>query len=121
MSTLYNVTDFECAGDEVLVESSPPASPDMAARLAAPSQGAGTGGASPSDVRELIVIPDSIHLQHAIQQVSSTVVEVNGDSSGHSSPTTETQHAYIVTIDNAWDQESLHIKSETQSDEESKC
>lgn len=32
------VSDFECAGDEVLVESSPPASPDMAARLAAPAQ-----------------------------------------------------------------------------------
>lgn len=32
------VPDFECAGDEVLVESSPPASPDMAARLAAPAQ-----------------------------------------------------------------------------------
>ncbi|XP_039748658.1 transcription factor RFX3 isoform X2 [Pararge aegeria] len=71
----------------------------MAARLAAPAQGAGAGGASPN-VRELIVIPElpnTIHLQHAIQQVSSTVVEVNGDSSGHSSPTAEAQHTYIVT------------------------
>ncbi|XP_050342812.1 transcription factor RFX3 isoform X2 [Nymphalis io] len=94
----------------------------MAARLAAPSQGAGTGGTSPSDVRELIVIPElpnAIHLQHAIQQVSGSVVDVNGDSSGHSSPTAEAQHTYIVTIENAWDQDSLHIKSETQSDEES--
>lgn len=30
--------DFECAGDEVLVESSPPGSPAMAARLAQPTQ-----------------------------------------------------------------------------------
>ncbi|KAF9406450.1 hypothetical protein HW555_013187 [Spodoptera exigua] len=93
-------SDFECAGDEVLVESSPPASPDMAARLAAPTQGGGAGGAaSPTSVRELIVIPeipDSMHLQHAMQQVSSTVVEVNGDSSGHSSPTTDGQHTYIT-------------------------
>lgn len=29
-------------------------------------------------------------------QVSSTVVEVNGDSSGHSSPTADAQHAYIT-------------------------
>ncbi|XP_075970951.1 regulatory transcription factor Rfx isoform X2 [Anticarsia gemmatalis] len=94
------MADFECAGDEVLVESSPPASPDMAARLATPTQGGtAAGGGSPTAVRELIVIPElpnSIHLQHAMQQVSSTVVEVNGDSSGHSSPTTDGQHTYIT-------------------------
>ncbi|KAF9800534.1 hypothetical protein SFRURICE_005210 [Spodoptera frugiperda] len=104
---VFYLENFECAGDEVLVESSPPASPDMAARLAAPTQGGGAGGgASPSSVRDLIVIPeiaDSMHLQHAMQQrlavapqVSSTVVEVNGDSSGHSSPTTDGQHTYIT-------------------------
>lgn len=32
------IADFECAGDEVLVESSPPGSPAMAARLAQPTQ-----------------------------------------------------------------------------------
>ncbi|XP_049866348.1 DNA-binding protein RFX2-like isoform X2 [Pectinophora gossypiella] len=117
--------DFECAGDEVLVESSPPASPDMAARLAQPAQvtytlttGAG-GGTSPSAVRELIVIPEipnSIHLQHAIQQVSSTVVEVNGDSSGHSSPTTEAQHTYItVAMQGAWKVEGDPIKVEANA------
>ncbi|CAH2249152.1 jg21732 [Pararge aegeria aegeria] len=193
---VFYLENFECAGDEVLVESSPPASPDMAARLAAPAQvsilyyclvvrrrrlrvyngeraaafsvlllptycdqltrlpsvvlnglilqlgeafspavecnrllmmnyrfmeadwiGAGAGGASPN-VRELIVIPElpnTIHLQHAIQQVSSTVVEVNGDSSGHSSPTAEAQHTYIVTStdDHALEQDLKHnIKSE---------
>ncbi|CAH2992396.1 unnamed protein product [Chilo suppressalis] len=97
----------------------------MAARLAAPAQGstAGAGGGgSPSTVRELIVIPElpnSIHLQHAIQQVSSTVVEVNGDSSGHSSPTTEAQHAYItVAMQGAWRRASPLIKEEL-SDHES--
>ncbi|KAJ0179677.1 hypothetical protein K1T71_004268 [Dendrolimus kikuchii] len=97
---VFYLENFECAGDEVLVESSPPASPDMAARLAAPAQGGGgAGGTSPTAVRELIVIPElpnSIHLQHAMQQVSSAVVEVNGDSSGHSSPTADAQHTYIT-------------------------
>ncbi|CAG4976813.1 unnamed protein product [Colias eurytheme] len=94
-----NVEGFDCAGDEVLVESSPPASPDMAAQLAAPTQGTSAGNASPNTVRDLIVIPEipnTIHLSHAIQQVSTSVVEVNGDSSGHSSPNNETQHTYIV-------------------------
>ncbi|CAG9784812.1 unnamed protein product [Diatraea saccharalis] len=100
----------------------------MAARLAAPAQGstagAGGGGSPSSTVRELIVIPElpnSIHLQHAIQQVSSTVVEVNGDSSGHSSPTAEAQHTYItVAMQGAWQAGSLHVKEEL-SDQESKC
>ncbi|KAH9637926.1 hypothetical protein HF086_017159, partial [Spodoptera exigua] len=144
-------SDFECAGDEVLVESSPPASPDMAARLAAPTQGGGAGGAaSPTSVRELIVIPeipDSMHLQHAMQQVnmklavgpqvSSTVVEVNGDSSGHSSPTTDGQHTYITVsseceyfksvfssknllVQGAWNQQHFLVKKEDHSDQESK-
>ncbi|XP_045764717.1 transcription factor RFX3 [Maniola jurtina] len=95
----------------------------MAARLAAPAQGAGAGGASPSSVRELIVIPElpnTIHLQHAIQQVSSTVVEVNGDSSGHSSPSTEAEHTYIVTIGESWGRDGpAHIKAELHSDPES--
>ncbi|XP_052738345.1 transcription factor RFX3 [Bicyclus anynana] len=120
---VFYLENFECAGDEVLVESSPPASPDMAARLAAPAQGAGAGSASPSSVRELIVIPElpnTIHLQQAIQQVSSTVVEVNGDSSGHSSPTTEAQHTYIVTMDDEWRSHvSQLVKAEIQSDPES--
>ncbi|KAL0840044.1 hypothetical protein ABMA28_015368 [Loxostege sticticalis] len=122
---VFYLENFEC-GDEVLVESSPPASPDMAARLAAPAQGANAGaggGASPSDVRELIVIPEipnSIHLQHAIQQVSSTVVEVNGDSSGHSSPTAEAQHTYItVAMQGAWQDGGHHVKKEEHSDQES--
>ncbi|XP_063379412.1 transcription factor RFX3 [Cydia fagiglandana] len=117
---------FECCGDEVLVESSPPASPVMAARLAQPAQGAGAGGgASPSAVRELIVIPEitnTISLQQAIQQVSSTVVEVNGDSSGHSSPTTEARHTYItVAMQDEWQNEigPLPVKAEIHSDQES--
>ncbi|XP_026740149.1 DNA-binding protein RFX2 [Trichoplusia ni] len=117
--------DFECAGDEVLVESSPPASPDMAARLAAPTQGGGAGGgASPSAVRELIVIPEipnAIHLQHAMQQVTSTVVEVNGDSSGHSSPSADAQHTYITVaseLQGAWSH-GVHVKTEDHSDQES--
>ncbi|KAM3961563.1 LOW QUALITY PROTEIN: regulatory transcription factor Rfx [Aphomia sociella] len=125
---VFYLENFECAGDEVLVESSPPASPNMAARLAGPTQGAGAGGgASPSTVRELIVIPEipnSIHLQHAIHQVSSSVVEVNGDSSGHSSPTTEGQHTYItVSMQGAWNHpvDPLLVKAEEQSDQESKC
>ncbi|XP_059052358.1 transcription factor RFX3 [Achroia grisella] len=125
---VFYLENFECAGDEVLVESSPPASPNMAARLAGPTQGAGTGGgASPNTVRELIVIPEipnSIHLQHAIQQVSNTVVEVNGDSSGHSSPTADAQHTYItVSMQGAWNQpvEPQLVKAEQQSDQESKC
>ncbi|CAH0626849.1 unnamed protein product [Chrysodeixis includens] len=119
------MADFECAGDEVLVESSPPASPDMAARLAAPTQGGGAGGgASPSAVRELIVIPEipnAIHLQHAMQQVTSTVVEVNGDSSGHSSPSADAQHTYITVaseLQGAWSH-GVHVKTEDHSDQES--
>ncbi|XP_068630550.1 transcription factor RFX3 [Battus philenor] len=118
--------DFECAGDEVLVESSPPASPDMAARLAAPAQGAATGAgdASPTSVRELIVIPElpsSIHLQHAIQQVSGAVVEVNGDSSGQSSPSADAQHTYItVAMQGAWKGGDVQqVKTEAVSDQES--
>lgn len=123
------MADFECAGDEVLVESSPPASPDMAARLAAPAQGGtATGGASPPSVRELVVIPElptSIHLQHAMQQVSSTVVEVNGDSSGHSSPSADGQHTYITVasdplVRETWSvADSLQVKLEELSDHES--
>ncbi|XP_049703153.1 transcription factor RFX3 isoform X2 [Helicoverpa armigera] len=123
---VFYLENFECAGDEVLVESSPPASPDMAARLAAPTQGGGTAGAaSPSAVRELIVIPeipDSMHLQHAMQQVSSTVVEVNGDSSGHSSPTAEAQHTYITVaseLRGAWARPGSRVKTEDHSDQES--
>lgn len=123
---VFYLENFECAGDEVLVESSPPASPDMAARLAAPTQGGGAGGgASPSSVRDLIVIPeiaDSMHLQHAMQQVSSTVVEVNGDSSGHSSPTTDGQHTYITVsseLQGAWNQPHFLVKKEDHSDQES--
>ncbi|XP_073951785.1 regulatory transcription factor Rfx [Choristoneura fumiferana] len=94
----------------------------MAARLAQPAQGAGAGGgASPAAVRELIVIPEisnTISLQHAIQQVSSTVVEVNGDSSGHSSPATEAQHTYItVAMPDEWRTDGLPVKAEIQSDE----
>ncbi|VVD01076.1 unnamed protein product [Leptidea sinapis] len=63
---VFYLENFECAGDEVLVECSPPASPNMAAQLAAPAQ------------------------------VTTSVVGVNGDSSGHSSPTPDTQHTYIV-------------------------
>ncbi|XP_041976391.1 transcription factor RFX3 isoform X2 [Aricia agestis] len=88
----------------------------MAARLAAPAQGAG-GGASPSAVRELIVIPElpnTIHLQHAIHQVSN--VEVNGDSSGQSSPSTEAQHTYIVAK-REWT--PAPVKIEQDSDPES--
>ncbi|XP_061709848.1 transcription factor RFX3 isoform X4 [Cydia pomonella] len=98
----------------------------MAARLAQPAQGAGAGGgASPSAVRELIVIPEisnTISLQQAIQQVSSTVVEVNGDSSGHSSPTTEARHTYItVAMQDEWQNEigPLPVKAEIHSDQES--
>ncbi|XP_028158388.1 MHC class II regulatory factor RFX1-like [Ostrinia furnacalis] len=100
----------------------------MAARLAAPTQGTSNGaggGGSPSAVRELIVIPElpnSIHLQHAIQQVSSTVqVEVNGESSGQSSPTTEAQHTYItVAMQDSWrGSEALTVKTEADSDQES--
>ncbi|CAF4904623.1 unnamed protein product [Pieris macdunnoughi] len=94
----FALKGFDCAGDEVLVESSPPASPVMAAQLAQPTQGT-SSSTSPSAVRELIVIPEisnGINLQHAIQQVSTSGVEVNGDSSGHSSPNNETQHTYIV-------------------------
>ncbi|XP_047986381.1 transcription factor RFX3 [Leguminivora glycinivorella] len=123
---VFYLENFECCGDEVLVESSPPASPVMAARLAQPAQGAGAGGgASPSAVRELIVIPEisnTISLQQAIQQVSSTVVEVNGDSSGHSSPTTEAQHTYItVAMQDEWQHEihPLPVKAEIHSDQES--
>ncbi|CAH2075598.1 unnamed protein product, partial [Iphiclides podalirius] len=113
MSSLF-FTDFECAGDEVLVESSPPASPDMAARLAAPTQGAATsaGDTSPTTVRELIVIPElpsSIHLQHAIQQVSNNVVEVNGDSSGQSSPNAE-QHTYIAVTSEGGNGVNYHVQ-----------
>lgn len=122
------MADFECAGDEVLVESSPPASPDMAARLAAPAQGGPAGSSSPTSVRELIVIPElpnSIHLQHAMQQVTSTVVEVNGDSSGQSSPTAEGQHTYITVASEALVQDSWshavtpQLKDEVPSDHES--
>ncbi|CAG4966674.1 unnamed protein product [Parnassius apollo] len=108
--------DFECAGDEVLVESSPPDSPDMAARLAAPAQGAATGAENSSEtttVRELIVIPElpnSIHLQHAIQQVPNTVVEVNGDSSGHSSPTTDAQHTFIAVASEGGNGVNYHVQ-----------
>ncbi|KPJ14915.1 DNA-binding protein RFX2 [Papilio machaon] len=107
--------NFECAGDEVLVESSPPASPDMAARLAAPAQGAAPrpGEGSPTAVRELIVIPEmpsSIHLQHAIQQVSSTVVEINGDSSGHSSPAADPQHTYITVASEGGNGVNYHVQ-----------
>ncbi|XP_026328577.1 MHC class II regulatory factor RFX1 [Hyposmocoma kahamanoa] len=129
---VFYLENFECAGDEVLVESSPPGSPAMAARLAQPTQSNGTGGpatgaggASPSAVRELIVIPElpnSIHLQHAIHQVTSTVVEVNGDSSGHSSPTAEAQHTYItVATPSAWPVQvkTEGVKVEFYSDHES--
>ncbi|XP_053603144.1 transcription factor RFX3 isoform X2 [Plodia interpunctella] len=113
--TVFYLENFDCAGDEVLVESSPPPSPGMAARLAGPAQGAGAGagGTSPSAVRELIVIPEipnSIHLQHAIHQVSSNVVEVNGDSSGHSSPTAETQHTYITVSSEAGNGVNYHVQ-----------
>ncbi|KPJ01640.1 Transcription factor RFX3 [Papilio xuthus] len=112
---VFYLENFECAGDEVLVESSPPASPDMAARLAAPAQGAapGAGEDSPTAVRELIVIPEmpsSIHLQHAIQQVSSTVVEINGDSSGHSSPTADPQHTYITVASESGNGVNYHVQ-----------
>ncbi|CAB3243506.1 unnamed protein product [Arctia plantaginis] len=123
------MADFECAGDEVLVESSPPASPDMAARLATQAQGVvAAGSTSPPTVRELIVIPelpDSIHLQHAMQQVTSTVVEVNGDSSGHSSPTAEGQHTYITVtsetlVQDTWSQAVIpQVQLEEISDYES--
>ncbi|GBP70478.1 Transcription factor RFX3 [Eumeta japonica] len=146
--TVFYFENFDCAGDEVLVESSPPASPiNMAARLAAPAQGdSGGGGAgggggntadgtSPGAVRELIVIPEipsSIHLHHAMHQISSTVVEVNGvevngDSSGHSSPTADAQHTYItVAVEGPWEERAnSELKSEVKcemdsSDQESK-
>ncbi|XP_060800947.1 transcription factor RFX3 isoform X2 [Amyelois transitella] len=87
----------------------------MAARLAGPAQGAGTGagGTSPSAVRELIVIPEipnSIHLQHAIHQVTNNVVEVNGDSSGHSSPTAEAQHTYITVSSEGGNGVNYHVQ-----------
>ncbi|CAK1604565.1 unnamed protein product [Parnassius mnemosyne] len=113
---VFYLENFECAGDEVLVESSPPASPDMAARLAAPAQGAATGAENTSPtttVRELIVIPElpnSIHLQHTIQQVPNTVVEVNGDSSGHSSPTTDAQHTFITVASEGGNGVNYHVQ-----------
>ncbi|XP_050676017.1 transcription factor RFX3 [Leptidea sinapis] len=91
----------------------------MAAQLAAPAQGAGAGSGSPSG-RDLIVIPEitsTLHLQHAIQ-VTTSVVGVNGDSSGHSSPTPDTQHTYIVArLRNDGDEE-FQLKSEGSTDEE---
>ncbi|KAL4704016.1 hypothetical protein ACJJTC_018056 [Scirpophaga incertulas] len=104
----------------------------MSTRLAAPAQSTTTGAgdaSSPNPVRELIVIPElpnSIHLQHAIQQVSSTVVDVNGDlgdSSGQSSPATDAPHAFIaVTMQGAWRAAragALRLKQEQLSDHES--
>ncbi|XP_028043390.1 DNA-binding protein RFX2 isoform X3 [Bombyx mandarina] len=118
---VFYLENFECAGDEVLVESSPPPSPGMAASLAAPTQGNGAGNTSPSAVRELIVIPEipnSIQLQHAMQQVSNTLVEVKGDSSGQSSPSVDAQHTYI-TVARSWTGRypEATVKAEEHSDE----
>ncbi|XP_045493029.1 MHC class II regulatory factor RFX1 [Colias croceus] len=96
----------------------------MAAQLAAPTQGTSAGNASPNTVRDLIVIPEipnTIHLSHAIQQVSTSVVEVNGDSSGHSSPNNETQHTYIVAMRDVLKPgsvEAVYVKAESSSGDE---
>ncbi|KAG7299957.1 hypothetical protein JYU34_016988 [Plutella xylostella] len=101
----------------------------MAARLAHTAQSATGSASSPGEAvrdAQLIVIPEisnTIQLQHAMQQVSSTVVEVNGDSgSGHSSPSNE-QHTYIaVAMQGSWDQYGpgmMPVKAEIHSDHES--
>ncbi|XP_048485015.1 transcription factor RFX3 isoform X2 [Plutella xylostella] len=113
---VFYLENFECVGDEVLVESSPPASPaHMAARLAHTAQSATGSASSPGEAvrdAQLIVIPEisnTIQLQHAMQQVSSTVVEVNGDSgSGHSSPSNE-QHTYIAVASEGGNSVNYHV------------